>query len=157
MKFTILCIALFIFQNDCIILSKEEINLLNERSYIVVQDSTGKVFGSGGDITPRPLYIYFDYFKFFPSTKEIEVKGGGATILTSTDTIWDKNLRIFKARNSNDTLYAAEYLHTRKINPVNGKFRFKTTIDSLKHFYIVGGYTRVYEYNVSKLLTMKWP
>ena len=151
MKFIIL-IALLIFQNECVTLSKEQIRSLKERNYIVVHDSTGKVFGSVADITPRSLYIYFDYFKFFPSTNEIEIKGGGCSILTATDTIYDKNLRVFKARNSHDTLYSAEYLHNGKSS--NGKFQFRTPIDSIKRLYIVGGYTRVFEYNILKLLKL---
>lgn len=156
MKFIIFLLIIFIFQIECKILSKEEINSLKERSYIVVRDSTGKVLGSGADITPRPLYIYFDYFKYFPKTKEIEVKGGGCSVLTTTDTIYEKNLKIIKAKNNNDTLFDTEFLYPGKMTKSpSGKFQFKTNIDSLKCLYFLGGYTRVFEYKISKLLKMR--
>jgi len=155
MKFIFFVLFMICFQNDFVLLDKEQISNLKERSYIVVRDSTGKILGSGADITPRPVSIYFDYFRFFPSTKEIEVKGGACSILTNTDTIYDKNLRVFKAINSNDTLYAIEYLHGGRAKVQSGKFHFKSSVDSIKHLYFVGGYTRVLEYKISKLLKLK--
>jgi hypothetical protein len=145
-------------QQEIIWLNKNQIDSLKERVFIVAKDSSGRKFGAGGDITAKPLYIYFEYFKYNSSSMEIEAKGGTCSFIDKEDTLLLGNVKIFKAKNQYDTLSMIESLVNNINNERNplreGEFYFKTQVDSVKKLYFVGVYTRIYEFDLPRLLKL---
>jgi hypothetical protein len=96
----------------------------------------GKPLPLSGHLSGQPIFIYFDNFKFYPSTNHLEISGATCVYLGAFDTVRSSNLKIVIAELANDTINnlifegktGFDYIQNREME--KGKFRLVSKITS---------------------------
>jgi hypothetical protein len=144
-----------------IIIDSNEINLMRNKTPVFMYDMSGKPLPLSGHLSGQPLFIYFDNFKFYPSTNNLEISGATCVYLGPFDTVRSSNLKIVIAEFANDTMNnlifegktGFDYIEKRELE--KGKFRLVCKISSGSSLLFYGMPFLPVRYSLARLFNVQ--